>query len=236
MRTRRHGLALLAACALAPGVARGFGGGTSGMSGKPPASSCTGCHTADGTALPAIALDDAPPIPAGETAHLKLVFSSLAQGAGFDVAVSDGTLSVKDGTPGVQLRDGEVTHARPWPKGTQVSVELDLLAPAAPGTVTLFVTALSGNDDKGAGGDSTASRTFELTIGAPPDLGGVDLAGVDLARPVVVDLATPRFASDEPRWALSCSMGRRTDTNGASIPLALLVLVAAIRLGRRPRA
>jgi hypothetical protein len=228
----------LAALLGAPSAALADSGGVSGMSGKPPPSSCTNCHSAGGTAAPKLMLTGPTEVPSGETAHFKLAVSGLAAGAGFDIAASDGTLAPVDRMT-TQLRGEDLSHTASWPHGQSVNIDFDFVAPAQPGMVTLFFTVLSVDGTGGTSGDATASSTRELTIGPPPDLAGVDLAGADFAL-AQVDLATtpppPKTFKDEARW--SCAITPHRDGGDAWPAWTVLaggVLALLLRRVRRPR-
>src|SRR5205814_7405381 len=98
--------------------AHAFSAGVSGMSGKPPATSCDGCHSAGGTMAPMVTLKQvgASMLDPGATGtfELDVVSSASTLGAGWDIAAGDGTLAVKAGMPEAQLKDGEISHTSNW--------------------------------------------------------------------------------------------------------------------------
>ena len=190
------------------GRALGFSSGTSGMSGKPPAQSCNGCHSERANAQPVLILNGPMMLMAGATAKYTLQLKAQGQGGiGLDVAPSDGTLSAIDATA-TQIMAGDLTHTSSFPKGADVTVEFNLTAPASPGTtVTLFATGLSVDAGGGTTNDSTVTGTLQIQIISPPDFAGVDLSSADMAMASPPDLMK-KPAVDEPRWACECGMGR----------------------------
>ncbi len=227
-----------------PSAAHAFGAGVFGFSGKPPAQSCTMCHS--GGAAPQVTLSGPSALAAGQTATytIDIVTGASTAHAGFDIATSAGALATIAQTNESWLNSGEITHTRNWPKGSTIQLMFQLTAPAAPGPLTIFATALDSDGVDDTGGDGAASTTFAVDVQAPPDLAGADFAGAplpDLAQVDAVSSATmmpppqvdmgPR--RDEPRWACDAS-GAGAASTGAVI--VVLVLVASrFRINREIR-
>ena len=226
----------LAALLAAPTTALADSGGVSGMSGKPPSSSCTSCHFGGGTA-PMMMLTGTKEVASGATARFTLAITGLDAGAGFDIAPSAGTLRAVDAIT-TQIRGGDLSHTASWPRGKSVNVDFDFVAPMESGKVTLFFTVLAADGTGGRGGDATAASTAEVTIGPPPDLAGADLAGADFAlTPMDLEMAPPpppKTFQDEPGWSLGCTVTSHRERVEAGS--AWLVLVGgALLLVRRVR-
>jgi hypothetical protein len=226
---------------------------------------CTECH-APGPILPKATLSGPASLAAGETGTFTLLIDTdvttsatqVAQPrqAGLDVAASAGTLGTVNQINQTRLIDGELSHTNALAAAKTVQVQFTLTAPAEGGTVTLYAAALSANGDGTNAGDGTDATTLQVQViappppdlASPPDLAGVDLAGVveapDLAAPL--DLATvdavssatgPRPAPptpkvpphDEPRWDCGSVVGGRPAAGAG----ALLLLLAAAALARR---
>ncbi len=239
--------AVLLACLLLPGRAFAFGAGVFGYSGKPPAQSCTQCHS--GGAPPMVTLTGPTKVAVGTSGvyALDVVTAASGHAAGFDVAASDGVLGTVSQANESWINNGELSHTKTWPTGKQIRVQLTL-TPSAPGPITLFANALDSDATDDPGGDGVASTTFALEAVSGADLAGVDLAGADLASGE--DLATVDAVSgastmaepkpdlgpphDEARWACACDVGGRRAPASATGPLALVVLATALL--RRARA
>ena len=148
-RARSLTIAAVALMVLAPAPSRAFSDGVSNMSGKPPASSCTGCHKAGGTAAPSrVALTGPMLVSAGSGALYSLVIEGLAMGAGFDIAVSDGSLQPGQ-AGGAKLIGSDLSHSASWPKGAKTTIDFAFTAPVTPGKVTIYITVLSVDGDGG---------------------------------------------------------------------------------------
>jgi MYXO-CTERM domain-containing protein len=238
------------AIVLAPSLAAAFGAGISGYSGKPPAKSCTDCHSG-GTAPTALNWNTPATMIAGSTATVSVDIVSSATAplsAGYDIAVSDGTLDVISGATSSKTLNGEVTHTRAIGPAATLTAQARFTAPATPGVVTLFVTAISSNGS-GASGDGTATSTRQITIEPPPDLLGLDLTGVDLAEPPPdlsgvdaitsashVDMAgTKPPPADERRWACDCQVAGHAAPTSALLPFLVAVALLGASLRRRRR-
>lgn len=200
-----------------------FSGGVSGSSGKSKNSDCTGCHGAGMTAPPTVTIDGPHMLIAGQTASYTLAIDGTTGmvGGAFDIAAGDGTLSPADANS--QLMTGELTHTSNFPRGKSIKVSFSFTAPAARGPVTLFAAGMA-TDAKGTpDGDASVTTTLVITVGDPPDLAGVDQAGLDLSQPP--DLAPPvdlaqadqavakKVFHDEPRWDCGCRLGARRTVN-----------------------
>jgi MYXO-CTERM domain-containing protein len=236
---------------LAPSLAAAFGAGISGYSGKPPAKSCTECHSG-GTAPRALNWNTPATMIAGSTATVSVDIVSSATAplsAGYDIASSDGTLDVISGATSSKAVNGEVTHTRAIGPAETLTAQARFTAPMTPGVVTLFVTALSSNGS-GTGGDGVASSTRQITIEPPPDLLGLDLTGVDLAEPPPdlsgvdavsgasshADMAgTKPPPADEQRWACDCHVAGHAAPTSALLPLLVAVALLGTSLRRRRR-
>ncbi len=231
------------------GAAHAYSAGVFGFSGKPPADSCTDCHS--GTA-PTVKLDGPSELAAGASAvyTFDVVTGASNREAGFDIATSDGTLGAIAQNTASFLNNGEISHKLPLGKAATVQVRFQLTAPATAGTLTLFATGLSADGDGNTDNDGTAATTFAVTVTGPADLAGVDLSGVDLAAPLAdlspavdaissatspepapapkLDLGPPR---NEPKWACDCHLGPAVEIG--ALPLLLLAAMIAIALRRR---
>jgi hypothetical protein len=211
--------------------------GISGYSGKDGAT-CTECH-APAAASPSAQLQGPSSLALGASGTYQLVIdtdvnsaASAKRPVGIDVAASGGTLGIVNQTNQTRLVGGEVSHTNALPQGKTVQVSFTLTAPATAGTVKLFAAALSADGDGSNHGDSTATTTMEVLIGAsssPPDLDIVSTATM-MAPPDHPDLGPPR---DERRWSCGSYVGVPLPAAGA--PVAAVFLVVLL-LRRRRRA
>jgi hypothetical protein len=226
---------LVVAAVCVVGRAHGFGGGVSGRSGAPGAGSCADCH--GGAAAPTVTIIGPSTIAAGSAAsyRLDIVTGASTRGASWDVAVvGDAALGVESGPPAAQILDGELTHTAMHASGATVSVPFTL-RPGSAGQLMLYANALS-SDGSGTGGDGTGAAQLAITVEPPPDLAGLDLAGLDLAEPAdlaaPLDLATPSKPppADEPQWACACDVGRGRGHDRAPAPPPVAVLFAVVAL------
>ena len=248
------GLACLFTATIAPSTAHAFLAGVFGFSGKPPAQSCSGCHSGGPTPTVALRRVGGPEVLApGEsgTYELDIVTGASARHAGWDIAASDGTLAVVAGQPNESyVNNGELTHNKNAPAGETVALKFTFTAPAQTGPVTLFATGLSTDGADNTANDAQAATTLEIKVAdptPPPDLLGLDLFGVDLAeppdlsepldaissatqvdRPSSPDLGPPR---NEPTWSCDCNL----TPHPPPTPLALLLLAAALLFHLRRR-
>jgi hypothetical protein len=226
-----------------PRLAFGYGAGVFGYSGKPPAQSCSQCH-GGGAGPSSVTLSGPTALGAGEKATytLDVVTGASTAHVGFDVAASDGTIAKIAGQLNESYVDsGELTHSKNWPKGATVQLMFSLTAPATAGTVTLYVNALRSDGVDDTGGDGVGGATLDVTVSAPSDLAGADLAGdvLDLAAVDAVSSATAVMPSpmtnagpphDEAHWSCDCRVGGRR-----APPLGSLVVVAPLALLLRRR-
>src|SRR4051812_46557159 len=83
--------AALLIAVLQAGAAHAYSAGVFGYSGKPPAASCTECHSGS---APTVKLDGPASLAPGETATytFDVVTGASNRFAGFDIATSDGAL------------------------------------------------------------------------------------------------------------------------------------------------
>jgi hypothetical protein len=243
---RRVALPLLLLLSL-PRIASGYGAGVFGYSGKPPSQSCNDCHSG-GLAPDSVTLSGPTMLGAGEKATftLDVVTGASTAHVGFDIAASAGTLAKIAGQPNESfVNSGEITHTKNWPKGATVQLMFSLTAPDTPGTVTLFVNALRSDGVDDTGGDRAAGATLDVTVSAPPDLAGADLAGeplLDLSTVDAVSSATtvkptpttsPGPPRDEAHWACDCRVGGRSAPAPSALPVLLPLGLFVILMRRR---
>ena len=190
-----------------PSAAHAFGAGVFGFSGKPPAQSCTMCHS--GGAAPQVTLSGPSALAAGQTATytIDIVTGASTAHAGFDIATSAGALATIAQTNESWLNSGEITHTRNWPKGSTIQLMFQLTAPAAPGPLTIFATALDSDGVDDTGGDGAASTTFAVDVQAPPDLAGADFAGAPLPDLAQVDAVSSATEFSDTRHYLAPVLG-----------------------------
>ena len=234
----------------APRLAWSYGAGVFGYSGKPPAQSCNECHSG-GTVPQSVTLSGPTTLLPGASAAytLDVVTGASTAHVGFDIAASDGALAVVAGQPNQSfLNSGEITHTKNWPSGATVQLMFTLNAPLVPGTLTLYVNALRSDGVDDTGGDRAAGATLDVTVAAPDDLAGADLAGapmLDLSTVDAVSSATtvkptpmtpPGPPQNEARWACDCRVGGGAAPSSGTLSLALLVgALPLLSLGWRRR-
>lgn len=182
-------------------------GGVAGDSGAA-SGRCTDCH--GGGKAPKVAITGPASLGAGDTGEYLITISSatpMAQKfAGADVSASAGQLEPGGGQNTTKLLSGELVQDRLAGPFDPLQFKFSLVAPEAPGPVTLFGAGLSADGDGTTSGDGAATTMFMLTVvpassadlaaapspdlaSAPEDLAGEDLAGADLAAAPVSDLA-----------------------------------------------
>jgi MYXO-CTERM domain-containing protein len=230
----------LAVVALLVSVAQAYSTGIWGYSGMQ-GDHCSECHSGSGTAT--VMLTGPSTLFAGQTANytVDVVTGATTRVAGFDVAVSGGTLAnVTQANPSF-LNDGEISHKNPS-KGSTVQWQVAFTAPSSAGTVTMFAGGLSADGDGTTNGDDNGNATLQIDVTAAPDLAGVDLGGFDLAvvdmvsaatpmqpAPTTVDMGPPK---DEKRWACACQVGGTGDLGSGA---GVLLLLAGVIIGRMRR-
>ncbi len=215
--------------------AHAFGAGVFGYSGKPPAQSCSECHS--GGAAPMVSFEGPASLLAGETATyaIDVVTGASTSCAGFDVATSAGALATVPQTNESLLNSGEISHTKNWPKGKTVRVMFNLTAPAQDGPLTLFATALDSDCVDDTSGDSPGSATYAVTVSTPAP--NADLSSMpDLLAMDAISSATehpkpkPGPVTNEARWA--CGVSDGTSLSGAALALAALLALALRRRAR----
>jgi hypothetical protein len=168
---------------------------------------------------------------------LDIVTGASTRRAGFDVAVSAGTLAPLPQPNESWINSGELTHTKNWPKGATVQLGFTVTAPTSPGSFRIFATALSSDGVDDPSGDGASAVFSDVAVPAPADadLGVVDLNATPADLDVISsatevksmpapDLGPPK---DEPRWACACDLGRARSGSGfpLAFPFAFVVLV-----------
>jgi hypothetical protein len=174
-------LALLAVLAMTPAAALARNGGISGSTGG-----CNPCHGSDPSGI-LVSLSGPGSLGVGATGTYTLTIAAGLQGGALDVSASAGTLVATQAATqtGVNPNAGELTHNASNAANNGVYVfNFDLVAPGAPGVVTLAAAGLQFNGDFGASGDlwNTAQS---LTVRVPEPgtalLVGMGLVGLAVA-------------------------------------------------------
>lgn len=168
---RRLGLAAVF-CALTLVSAQTFAdaSGRAGRSGATAGVTCASaaCH-APGAATPTVTFTSGPAsVVAGSTTpYTVTVTGGPALTWGIDVAAAGATLTTS-GT-GTKLLRNEIVHSAPSATGT---FTFNLVAPATPGTATIFAAGLSGDNDGTEAGDGTGTTSMTVTVTAAAGGGG----------------------------------------------------------------
>jgi hypothetical protein len=152
---------------LLPSIAFAYSAGISGYSGQG-GQSCTTCH---GSATATATLSGPTTLAPGASGSYTLTITGgPAQTAGLDVSLSGGG-SLQHGT-GTQLMSAEVTQTSPAAfSGSSAAFTFSLTAPSTAGTVTLYASGLSSNNDLAVTGDATGQTTLAIAVGDSPDGG-----------------------------------------------------------------
>jgi hypothetical protein len=163
--TSRVGLLLLASSTL-PAPAGAEPKGEAKYTGKQGAT-CVVCHKAEG-AVPTVELIGPDRIEPGASAKYTLEISGgPAKVGGMGVALSDGSGAVLEPGPGSKIKSGELVQNAPLDfTGGRASWEFHIVAPASPGSLTVYAVGLSADDDGGDEGDGVEAITMNLNIGA----------------------------------------------------------------------
>ncbi|WP_426755237.1 MXAN_6652 family MXYO-CTERM-anchored protein [Myxococcus sp. Y35] len=191
------GVAGVVSACLVSGSALASSAGMIGRSGKDGASlTCAECHTG-GSGTPTVTIDGPTTLAPGATGNYALIIrGGPASGAGYNVAVSD-TNATLNATSGSRKERGELTHTttKRFTNG-EARFDFTLVAPATPGTITLYGAGNSVNDNGLDGqGDSSAATTLNINVsnsgGGDDDGGGCAAAGgVPLLGAALVLLGT----------------------------------------------
>lgn len=242
-------LSLLSFCVVlaAANPAGAVRAGLDGFTGKTGAT-CANCH--NGGATPGVALKGPMALATGQRGDYVLTITTNAAITGMAVAATDGVALIA-GTR-TKAKFDELVHATPAaPVSGKITYLFSLTGPAQSQVITLWAVGLSANDDKGQGGDGTATTTMNIVVGTPStdlghadgsvadgsvadggadagaDAGSADLAAADLADPAAD--ASPVTPTDPPSGG--CAMGGRG--LGLPLPMALVLLVWLARRRRR---
>jgi len=149
-----------------PQAAWASSGGRTGSSGKT-GTTCTGCHSASGTA-PTVALTGPTSLPTGSTTvYTFTITGGAAVVGGFDVSTT-GTATLQATDPNTRLQSNEVTHNAPISfTGGSLAFTFTLHAPVSGGTITLYAAGLSADNNGGQSGDNGAATTLAVNVIAP---------------------------------------------------------------------
>ena len=163
-------------CALSLMSAQTFAdaSGRAGRSGATAGVTCASaaCH-AVGAAIPTVTITGPASVAAGSTTtYTVMVAGGPAATWGIDVAAAGATLTTS-GT-GTKLLRNEIVHSAPSASGT---FTFNLVAPAAPGTATIFAAGLSGDKDGTEAGDGTGTTSMTVTVTAAGGGGGAPGGG-----------------------------------------------------------
>jgi hypothetical protein len=166
--------------------------GITGYSGKS-GTFCNKCHS--GGVAPTVMLDGPTTLAAGSSATYTFTITGGAGAAGGLDAALDGA-SIAAGarlatvSPSTKLVSGEVTHTQPvsFASGS-LTFQLSVVAPAAAGTMTLYVAGNSTNHDGTDKGDRAAATSLAITVDGPPPPPGADLSSVTIPPGEASDLA-----------------------------------------------
>lgn len=151
---------------LAAASASAHTGGVSGYSGKTAGKSCVSCHPAAAGSAPTVTLTGPSSLGAGSTGSYTLTVSGGPGTYGtIDVAVDSASAILQPSSSNTKLLNGEVVHPGlvPYSSGSAAFL-FKLVAPSAPGTVTLYATGLS-SDGSGKSGDRESLVKLAVTVG-----------------------------------------------------------------------
>jgi len=136
-----------------------------GNSGKQGTSCNDGCH--NGGVVPLVRFEGPQRLEVGTLATFRFVVESQSSRqllAGFNIAASDGLLSVVDGE-NEHDEVGELTHNFPSSSIDGVAAwQFGWRAPENPGVQTLFGAGLSANGSGGNNGDQSATTTYLVSV------------------------------------------------------------------------
>jgi hypothetical protein len=161
----------------APATVVALPNGITGASGKPGSNqSCNGCH--GGGEAPIVEIRGPsqmePRDPAADFVFtVKTTVPGLQDFAGFNVAASDGTLSVGRGESSrTKRQNAEITHKEPAEvdENDEVNWGFRWRPPNAAGTYTLYAAGNSVDFNRSSSGDRAATTQFVVSVGdvAPP--------------------------------------------------------------------
>jgi hypothetical protein len=170
MRCSSLGLAGVVAACLLSVSAHAFSTGISGRSGKQGVTCMNGCHGANAPSplMPTVELTGPAMLAPGATGDYALIIrGGPAREGGLNVAVSDNGGTLAGTGTDTKILAGELTHTSPktFPASGELRFDFRLTAPDTVGTVTLYGTGNSVNDNGTNAGDQAASDTLEIQVG-----------------------------------------------------------------------
>jgi hypothetical protein len=213
-------LALLALTATIVVLSAGSGAearsnGITGRSGNPATggTTCTACHS--GGIAPAVTIaGPALVAPSAVYTYTLTIAGGQEVAGGLDVSTTTGALAVQQ--PGTILADGEITHSTP----RLVNDDLDVVfafywvAPAAPGSATLYGAGNSVNLNGFSSGDLSSTDQHAITVATNAPTPG-EAAGVS-TNPLRITARNPTTGVMSLSYGRACGS---TNNNVYVLPL-----------------